>query len=1175
MSLAEVKSIVLLTDIPNSEALLHHLFGSFFDIVSGSSKASTGEQIAKDVEYHMTQMLVTMVDEAQSLPPQIVDVIIAQFLRASGPGAAKGKVEPQVDDKQSTFMLKELPAAYNMARTICNSCPEKMARYVSIYFNEVIMEVSASSSGASKSNGHRRASDAVADSDDEEPSGPTEADLKELNKAHRLLRELWRASPSVLQNVIPQLEAELSAENVQLRLLATETLGDIISGIGAAGPPPPPLMDPAAYPPAKLDDYQVPSSSNILTAPVSPQSFTQTYPSVYQNFMGRRNDKSLTIRSGWTTAIGRILVTAAGGIGLSREDQGVLVKGLAEKLNDADEKVRLAAVKAIAGFSFHDVMDKLALHGGVNSDGSALWSLADRARDRKHAVRMEAMTTISRIWGVAAGEIAAGNESVISALGSIPSKIFNAYYTNDLDLNVLLDHVMFEQLIPLNYPPTAKTKGSKASNGNSQASQGDVNVPFDADKVRTERILLVVRSLDAKSKKAFFALQARQSTYSNVLSAFLKRCEEYNGGVMDENAKEIKAKLDTVIKWLANLLPDPLRTTHELQKYAKLHDRRSYQLLRFAIASESDSKTVHNGIKEFAKRIKDSKEAPAGLLETLMPIIYRSASLIYNRSHLPAILQYSRSDENGLGATAHEVNREISEKMPQVFQSNVKELCKSLQEDAPSPTRSNDLGSVETLRACAEFAKSRPGDLPRDRKFVQTLLSFAVHGTPAKAAKYAVRILMAVSDKKEMHAKDLLEKAVKGWTYGQDNFLTKLATISQLSLEDPRITDEFNDEILDITIQKTLLKVQTAARDTDRSWQPDSELDEECQAKCWALKIIVNRLKSVEDPETAKQLAGPVFKLLNALVAKKGELSKKGNTPKHHKSRLHLRAAQLILKLCRSKLFDELFSPADFNQLALVAQDHQPKVRRGFIEKLQKYLVKSQLPGRFYTIIFITTFEPHVDFKNSIITWIRSRAKAFREKKTHVLESIFPRLLSLLAHHPDYSTIPKELVDHAQYILYYLTTVASEDNLALIYKYAERVKQARDGIEVDKSEHLYVLSDLAQTVIRMWEQKKGWNMQTWPAKVGLPIGLFAALPSHEVAQEIAEKQYLPDEMDDRLDKLVKLMNRKKVCLILPCSLTVLTKIRSGRSERKTKMKTTTTPTTPPTPSQRSQSQSPR
>ena len=79
MSLAEVKSIVLLCDIPNSDPLIIHLFTNFFDIISGSSKSSTGEEISRDVQYNMTQILVTLVDEAQSLPSEAVDVIVAQF----------------------------------------------------------------------------------------------------------------------------------------------------------------------------------------------------------------------------------------------------------------------------------------------------------------------------------------------------------------------------------------------------------------------------------------------------------------------------------------------------------------------------------------------------------------------------------------------------------------------------------------------------------------------------------------------------------------------------------------------------------------------------------------------------------------------------------------------------------------------------------------------------------------------------------------------------------------------------------------------------------------------------------------------------------------------------------------------------------------------------------------
>ena len=832
-------------------------------------------------------------------------------------------------------------------------------------------------------------------------------------------------------------------------------------------------MDPASYPSQRLEE-QPPSSisDSVLTRPISPLSFAQAHSSVYHSFIGRRNDKSVFVRSAWTTAVGRILATSAGGIGLSRDDAKSLVAGLGEKLNDADEKVRIAAVKAIANFSFRDIMTILTPSGGVSTSGSVLSTLADRARDRKLAVRVEGMRTLGRMWGVAVGEIADGNESVISALGNIPSRVCDAFYANDNEVNVLLDHVLFEYLLPLSYPP-AKTKGSKATNGESQANQANGDSPFDADKIRVERILLLVRSLDAKSKKAFFAMQARQSTFASVLTAFLKRCEKFNGGVMDENAKEIKAKLDAVIKWLTEFFPDPLRTSTELHKYAKMHDRRTYQLLRFAIDTDSDFKKVYKSIKEFTKRIQAAPGAPAGLLETLEPIIYRSASLVYNRSHLPGFLQYSRSDENGLGATAHEVMHEISQRMPKIFSSNVAELCKSLQENAPSETKVNDPGSVETLRACAEFAKNRPQDIPHDRKFIQTLIHFALYGTPPKAAKYAVSILIAASDRKEMHAKDLLEKSTTDWKYGEDHFLARLATISQLSVMDAKFADEISDKILEITTQQVLLQVRTRANDTDPSWQPDSELDDECQAKLWSIKVLVNRLRGAEDPEVAKETAAPVFKLLNALILKEGEISKQNNTPKAHKARLRLLAAQSMLKLCTRKAFDDNLTPTEFNRLAFVAQDRLANVRRGFIEKLQKYLVKGKLSNRFYTIIFLTAFEPEPEFKNSIVTWIRSRAKVFVEKKSYVMESIFARLLSLLAHHPDYSTEPEELRDHARYALYYITSVASEDNIGLIYKYAERVKQARDGIAPTESDRLYVLSDLAQAMIRKWEEKKG------------------------------------------------------------------------------------------------------
>ncbi|KAI0405369.1 armadillo-type protein [Xylaria palmicola] len=1117
-SLADVKSILLINDVNNSEELLLELFSTFFDGVSGSYKASTGEQVAKDVEFHMTEVMVTLLDESSSLPPSVLDVIMAQFLRAAPRAGHREKADP--NGTQTTLLPKEEPEAYVMAKTVCNSCPDRMARYVGQYFSDVIMDVSGK---GGPPNGHK---DDDESDDDAAPSGPSEADFKELRKAHQLLRELWRAAPTVLPNVIPQVDAELSADNVSLRLLATETLGDMISGIGAAGPPPRPVLDPAAYPPLKLSD-EVPDhpAASILTTPISPLSFAQTHPQAFHNFVGRRNDKSPLIRAAWTTAVGHIVSTSAGGIGLSREDESVFIAGLRDKLNDNDEKVRLAAVMAIEAFSFRDVVMKLAAIGGVTKDGSVLFTLADRCRDKRSSVRVEAMALLGKLWGVASGEIAAGQEAVISALSGIPSRIVNTFYANDHELNVLLERVIYECLVPLSFPPPPKTKASKSSNGQSP-SQSTKESNYDQDRIRAERVLLLVKDLDTSARTAFNALQARQPQFSKVLENLVRQCDAFNGGNPEGDAERIKQNLKKTTQYLGQFLPDPIRVDADLNFFANWHDRRSYQLIRFTVSPESDFKTMHRAIKELVKRVQGSSRPH--IIETLLPLLYRSAYILFNKSHLSTFMDCSKSDKDGLGAAAQEITTEISQHNPDLFKTHVGQICKDLVDGAPKPNQTNDTVMVETLKACSSYSRKYPTELPCDRKFTQALMNYALYGQPPKSAKYAINVLMARKDDKSLvSATDLLQRVTQNWGYDSPHFLNKLAAVSQLELLASTVTAEANDEILDMALKNVLFQVRTEAKDSDPEWVPDAELDEECQIKSWALKLVVNRVRGVRDVEEAKELAPPVFKLLRTLLKAQGELCKTKDTPKHHKARLRLLAGQFLLKLCTAKHFEELLPPVDFNQLALLSQDSCANVRRFFIEKLQKYLVQNRLRPRFYTIIFLTAFEPHAEFKSQIETWIRSRARFFREAKQSVMEAIMGRLISLLAHHPDFSTEAEELVDHARYLLFYVSNVATEANFGMIFKYAERVKQTLDGIDRSKSDRLYILSDLAQSLLRKWQERKNWSFQAFSNKIGLPVGLFMALPSHQAAQEIAEKQYLPEEAEERLDDLLRSMDKKK------------------------------------------------
>jgi sister-chromatid-cohesion protein PDS5 len=527
-SLAEVKSIVLMTDLDHPDSLIVPLFTACFDIVSGSSKASTGEEVAKGVEFDMTRLLVTVIDETPVLAAEVVDTIVAQFLRVDPrvlDNPRKGKrADAPLDAKQDTLLLKDYPPAYNMAKAICQACPERMTSHISQYFNNVIIDASGPSNQANGAKGSRKLN--LDDSDEEGE------DTKELSKAHRLIRELWRACPEVLQNVIPQVEAELSAESVALRLLATQTIGDLAAGIGVAGPPPPPSMDPAAYPPVTLVELsQIVTQTSVLLTPVSPKPFSQVHASAYEAFLSRRLDKTPSVRAAWATVVGRILLTSAGGSGLSEHEEQSLVESLADMLRDADEKVRVAAVDTVGQFGLSHVVNKLGMKGGCSTENSVLAILAERVKDRKPQVREHAMKILARMWAVAAGEIEQNTEPAVSLLKDAPSKIFDAFYTNDQEIHILIDRVLFETLLPLNYPPIKTKLSRSASNQSQKQKDSQASEPeqeYDVDKIRVRRILTLLRGLDEKARRVFFVMLARQLSMRSAMTLYLEACEKYN-----------------------------------------------------------------------------------------------------------------------------------------------------------------------------------------------------------------------------------------------------------------------------------------------------------------------------------------------------------------------------------------------------------------------------------------------------------------------------------------------------------------------------------------------------------------------------------------------------------------------------------------------------------------------
>lgn len=505
---------------------------------------------------------------------------------------------------------------------------------------------------------------------------------------------------------------------------------------------------------------------------------------------------------------------------------------------------------------------------------------------------------------------------------------------------------------------------------------------------------------------------------------------------------------------------------------------------------------------------------------TIETLVSRVANLFFNKSHLQAILDYSKTDEDSLGSAAHLLLKEISSKSPGVYKSLAEDLCRSVEVQAPAAGKPNEPGTLVALKACATFASTSPKDIPRDRKFIQSMIAFAIHGSPPACAKHAVSIIMSGPEKKQMYARDLLHQCTEGFKYGSVDFLTKLACMSQLMLfASMELEEEDCDPVVDIAIKQILIKTRTEKKENDTSWM--DELDQECEAKIWALKILANRVRSFENSESLSRIAQPVYQLLNTLIAAKGELSKDCLTPESHKARLRLHAGLLYLKFCNRKNLELFLTPSSFNRISLLAQDELPQVRKAFVNKIKKYLGQDRLPSRFYTIMFLLAFEPDRRLREDATTWIRARTATLSKQKRNVMETVFARFLSLLAHHPDFSDSADDLEPFVRYVAYYLKSVATQENVSYIYQVAQRVKAVQDGIDEGFNNSLYCLSDLAQAVIKLFEEIYHWSIQTLPDIVKLPSGIFAKLPDHDVAQEVSSRQYLPEELLDRLGGLVR------------------------------------------------------
>ncbi|PCH44760.1 hypothetical protein WOLCODRAFT_78395 [Wolfiporia cocos MD-104 SS10] len=940
-SLSTVKSVVLVCDLPNADELMTEIFRDLFGMVR--------RELAKKIELFLADILIAIIDECHSLPSDMLESIMAQFMDKN---TVRHIVTTDIVVRQpfGSFLIfiKMDQPAYRLAVQVCNATSDKLQRHVCQYFTDII----------------------VSHSRDEE--------FEEVRTAHELIKQLNRSCPSLLHNVVPQLEEELRVEETQIRIMATQVLGEMFADKGGA-------------------------------------DFVRKYPTTWNVWLLRKNDKSAAVRLAFVEAAKGVLVNLS-------EQREAVEEALHTKLFDPDEKIRAAVCKMYSQLDY-----ETALHHVTEKQ---LRAVSGRGMDKKHGVRHEAMTAVGRLYSLAYPEIENNDPLAIAQFAWIPQDILHMVAAT-LEVKSVAEQVLCDYILPFPTPPaSSSSKGS------------------DVDEAAwTDRLLSVMRYLDEPAVNTLLSLSGLKGMTRPITERYLQCCIDHNGGIIDDDEAKVIAKLELSIKRVAGTLPDTQKAAEDLNAFARLNENRLYKLLKTCMDTQVDLKSLVKSTNEFLRRLEQSSPS---LVPTFAIFLRRASLRIVNQSSIPTLIKrVAKGDSSGDGTssntadlTSHNARlwlKYISKHCPALFKLHIGELTKSIADE-----RNTRLVEI-CLQALAAVAGWDSQLAPTDKRTIDRVSRLAT-SADRRHAKFAARLL-ASSTEYEETCNGIVDFVAEGLPEADpDLLISHIAVLAQLALRAPDAFERKSEELITFLIRQVLLKPdESDEMDTDAEWVEDVDMLPSLHAKLLALKVCRNRCLAHASSDTAIEIAKPVLKMFTSLIAYNGSFTADAADSLKTKARLRLQAAISLLHLSSVEKYASEIS-AHFAPLAITIQDPCYQVRMAFADKLVTLLSTRKLPEQFNVVPFLSVHDPEADVKNRTKSYVVMALRSIpSEIRLHQFELIFIRLLHLLAHHPDFIVDEENLPDIAQYIEFYLDLVASVDNISLLYHLAMKAKTVRDA----------------------------------------------------------------------------------------------------------------------------------
>nr|XP_018265446.1 uncharacterized protein I303_01812 [Kwoniella dejecticola CBS 10117]OBR87604.1 hypothetical protein I303_01812 [Kwoniella dejecticola CBS 10117] len=990
-SLATIKSVVLVCDVPDSDTLMEGFFNGFMEIIR--------PDMNKTLIRYLRDILVALIEEASQLPQGVMDCLISQF---------------------ENYASKPEVLSFQLTVDVCNQVADKLKRPIYAHFSEIQVE-------------HGR--------------DPSANDIKKLTESHDLLLTIYKFCPDLLLNVVPLLEENLKvSDELTIRQLSVRTLGALFSQrIGTEDP-------------------------------------SKKYPSTWRAWLGRRVDKAFAVRLTWVEGTKGLLINHP-------EVRLELQAELRDRIVDSDERIRAAICRVIGSLDYETALHHISL--------DTLKTIGERMSDKKSSVRSEAAGALAKLWNLAYSEIESSSPEAIKQFAWIPEAMLlgTCRGNTTTEMRVQLISVIKSSILPL--PKET-----------------------DDEQAWVDRLLSVTSRLN---DDAFAALRkiiglADYAKGNSPFMAFIHFCEEYNGGVITEGSQDAKPKLDFVIDAIArSYFGDVDKAKRDLTAFAHANESKLFKLYKTCVDIQSSLTSIVKARNELLRRVHQSHD---DVLETITCLVDVSSWNIVNQSSISPLLKRVSKPESAVSAAAaSKVLGILAKEGAPLFKTHAAQLVIAMMD------KKNEHLVELALQALGSVCKIYPDVAPAEHRPVERAVNLALEGTP-RQAKFAARFL---ARSKEPDACDnVVDGIVKAFKKkDRKHLLTHLRALTELALIRPRSVEARSEEIMSF-IMKEIINAPSPSIDVeDDKWVEYDTLQQLNKAKILSLKFLTHRtLGFSRDPEADKILR-PVLKLLTDVLVNDGMMNE--NTQEGGAVRCHLRlkASVCLLKLANVRSFDKAIAEqCSFDVVVGAVQDFCYMVRHVYLRKLGKVVPTQRLLARWNITPIMIAMDPEEENKKAghqiMQRIVATCSNLSAPEKVDRIEMPFARLLHFLCHHPDIHWTKAEegeeiiadqqnLQDVARFIEMYLDCVAHRYNIGLLFAIAQGLKGLRDKMD-ERSRPLYILSELAQIIIRNRAERHAWPIPIYPGKIRFPKDIFHHADNYEEKSKIQHTQYLTEEV---------------------------------------------------------------